>query len=76
MSKTVKNLISNERLNNLHIEDIERVGVEVFKINHYQYRFIKGRRRIDYYITSGKYCDLNLKKWDSIPANKFITLFE
>ena len=58
-----------------HIVDLEEAGVEVFKLNDYQYRFVKEGHRIDYFPTSGKYHDITLKKWGNIPAFKLIALF-
>lgn len=63
MSKATK-----EKIRNAHMAEIEKgewdeLGIEKFCINEYQFRFVKGKNRLDYYPTSGKYFDLNLAKW-------------
>lgn len=59
--------------NNQKLKD---AGRESFKLNEYQYRFVKEGHRIDYYPTSGKYHDISLNKRGMIPAFKLITLFK
>jgi hypothetical protein len=75
--QATKKIIREDRTKSIyaHIIDLEEAGIEVFKLTSYQYRFIQGEHRIDYYPTSGKYFDINLKKWGNIPAFKLITLF-
>jgi hypothetical protein len=59
-----------------HLVDWEEVGIKVFKLNHSHYRFVKDEHRIDYYPASGKYFDITLRKWGSLPAFKMNTLFD
>ena len=59
-----------------HIIDLKEAGIESFKLNDYQYRFVKDGHKIDYYPTSGKYHDITLNKRGTIPAFKLITLFK
>jgi hypothetical protein len=77
-NRKVKKQMRDDRVKSIyvHLIDLEENGVEVFKINDYQYRFVKGVQRIDYFPTSGKYHDITLNKWGMIPAFKLITLFE
>jgi hypothetical protein len=77
MSLAANKRMRDERLKSIynHIVDWTEQDIEMFEINKYQFRFVKGEHRIDYYPTSGKYFDLNLKKWGTIPAFKLITLF-
>jgi len=60
-----------------HLVDWEEMGIEIFQLSKYQYRFIRleDDHRIDYYPTSGKYYDISLKKWGKSPAYKIIELF-
>jgi hypothetical protein len=77
-SRKVKKQMRDDRTKSIyaHIVDLEEAGIEVFKLNDYQYRFVKEGHKIDYYPTSGKYHDITLNKRGMIPAFKLITLFE
>lgn len=59
-----------------HLIDWEEIGIKVFKLTPFQYRFIKDEHRIDYYPTSGSYFDITLRKRGSLPAFKINTLFD
>jgi hypothetical protein len=58
------------------IFELKEADIEVFELTPYQYRLVKGNHRIDYYPTSGKYCDLNKNEWRFCPAHKLVSLFE
>jgi hypothetical protein len=76
--RKVKKQMRDDRTKSIyaHIVDLEEAGIEVFKLNDYQYRFVKDGHRIDYFPTSGKYHDITINKWGIIPAFKLITLFK
>jgi len=73
-----KKQIRDDRIKSIynHLIDWTEKDIEIFKLTQYQYRFIKGNHKIDYYPTSGKYFDITNKKWGNIPAYKLITLFD
>lgn len=75
--QATKKLIRNDRVKSIynHLIDWTENDIEIFKLTDYQYRFVKGNHRIDYYPTSGKYFDITLNKRGTIPAYKIITLF-
>jgi hypothetical protein len=77
MSLSTKRHIRDDRVKSIynHLVDWEEKGIEIFKLNDYQYRFIQGHHQIDYYPTSGKYFDITLKKWGTSLAYKIIDLF-
>lgn len=77
MSKAIKNIIKNKRLSIINecMPTWSNLGIEMFKINDYQYRFIKGREMIDYYITSTRYCKISGNIWGSCIPEKIIELF-
>ena len=76
MSKTTKNnIIRNIRFGNIATIDWGYIGVEIFQINQYQLRFIQGKRKIDYYPTSGKYFDMKNRKWGSCTVSQIKDLF-
>lgn len=74
----VKKQMRDDRVNSIyaHIIDLKEAGIESFKLNEYQYRFVKDNHRIDYFPTSGKYHDITLNKRGTIAAFKLITLFK
>lgn len=76
-SKRVKKLMRDDRVKSIyaHIVDLQEDGIESFKLNDYQYRFVKNGHKVDYFPTSGKYHDITLNKRGTIPAFKLITLF-
>jgi hypothetical protein len=78
MSKITNKTMRDDRVKSIynHLVDLEENGIEVFKLTPYQYRFVKENHRIDYYPTSGKYFDITLNKWGTLPAYKINTLFE
>ena len=65
MSLVIKKKIRTERVDVLYkqIAQWEQEGVEIFKINEYQYRIIRADHAIDFYPTSGKYYDTRKNKW-------------
>lgn len=78
MSSKTNKRIRDDRVKSIynHLVDWEELGVEIFKINDYQYRFVYGHHQIDYFPTSGKYHDLSRDKWGRSLAYKIIDLFD
>ena len=70
-------IIRDDRIKSIygHLVEFKEIGIEIFKLTQYQYRFIKENHRIDYYPTSGKYHDINLNKWGYTEAFKIKDLF-
>lgn len=73
-----KDIIKNSRLSELSLDsDIwKKRGVEIFKIEDFQYRFIKAGKEIDYFPISGKYHDVKQNIWGTIPAYSLYELFD
>jgi hypothetical protein len=73
-----KVIIRTQRTNTLlgSIFELQEAGIEVFELTPYQIRLIQGAKRIDYYPTSGKYCDLNKNKWGRCASHQILTLFQ
>lgn len=78
MKKPSNEIIRNDRVKSIynHLIDFTEEGIEIFKLTPYQYRFIKGFHKIDYFPTSGKYFDISLQKRGIIHAYKINTLFK
>ena len=78
MSPSPNKLMRDDRVKSIygHIVEFHELGIEIFKISPYQYRFVKENHRIDYFPTSSKYHDLNLGKWGYSPAFKIKELFD
>lgn len=78
MSLKTNKAIRQQRTNTLFglIFELKESGIEVFELNPYQYRIMRGNRKIDYYPTSGKYFDLNAKEWRFCPAHEIVGLFK
>lgn len=68
------NIIRAER--NLMIGSIPwaEYGIDLIKMTPFQYRFQKGNKKVDYYITSSKYFIINTQKWGSIAVNDIPSL--
>ena len=77
MSLIIKKRIRTERIGILLkcASEWREEGVEVFKINEYQYRVIREGHAIDYYPTSGKYFDNLKNKWGYTTPLSLIDLF-
>jgi hypothetical protein len=77
MSVSTNRRIRDDRVKSIynHLIGWEELGVEIFKLTDYQYRFVLGQHEIDYYPTSGKYFDITLRRWGTSPAYKVIDLF-
>jgi hypothetical protein len=77
MSLIIKRRIRNERVDTLQgwIKLWRDEGVEMFKINEYQYRIVREGHALDYYPTSGKYFDNQKNKWGFVSVPKIIDLF-
>lgn len=76
--KLIRNkIIRNDRVKTIssHFDDLKKDGVRIQLLTPYQYRFTKGKHKIDYYPTSGKYFDISLQRWDSIPADQIMNIF-
>ena len=73
-----KDIVKNGRLKELAIESAQwrTIGVEIFKIEDFQYRFVKNGREIDYFPISGKFHNVKDNVWGTIPAYNFINLFK
>ena len=58
-----------------HLMDWEDMGIRIYMLTEYQYRFIKDKHIIDYYPTSGKYHDVTFRYWGRCYAFKINKLF-
>jgi hypothetical protein len=66
---------SNKDIINECLPEWNEAGIELFKLTAYQWRFIKGDYKVDYYPTSERYYDHQQKLWDSISAQNIPDLF-
>lgn len=78
MSKATRTLVRNERIKTFdpNSQYWKNIGVEIFRITQYQFRLQRGIYKIDYYPTSGKFFDIQTKKWGSIPAYDLHKFFD
>jgi len=77
ISNETNKIIREKRINDLDIkgDNWQNLGVEIFTLTEYQYRFTQQNHVIDYYPTSGKYHDITTNKHGQIPAYDFYKLF-
>jgi hypothetical protein len=78
MGENLKRHNRDDRVKSIynHLIDWEEIGIKVFKLTPFRYRFRKDEHIIDYYPTSGNYFDITLRKRGSLPAFKINTLFD
>lgn len=77
MGQKLKYKIRDGRITELKIdsEDWKKLGVEIFKVENFQYQFIQGNKIIDYYPISGKWHNYKENKWGICPAYDFHKFF-
>lgn len=78
MGMKIKDIVRNSRLRELDLESDKwkSMGIEIFKIESFQYRFIQHGKEIDYFPISGKFHIVKENRWGSIPAYDFHKLFD
>ena len=78
MSTITNKIIRNQRIAQFdpNSDKWQKLGIEIFQLTPYQYRFSWNGVQIDYFPTSGKYHNITKDERGICPAYGILKLFE